>query len=298
VQSAMEKASYICERPLATSIFLAQALGKPLLLEGEAGVGKTEVAKVISEILQTKLIRLQCYDGLDASHALYEWNYPKQILAIKIAQAQGEGGGAVKDDDIEKTIFSEKFLLTRPLLEAITSDSDVPVVLLIDEIDRSDEEFEAFLLEVLSDFQITIPEIGTIKAKVLPYVIVTSNGTRELHDALKRRCLYHWIDYPTFEKELNIMLRKVPELQRGLAQQVCALMQKIRTMDLLKSPGIAETLDWAQALVALNKESLDEETIEQTLGCIMKYLEDMDKFRQLFKATSETCGGCSPINIA
>jgi MoxR-like ATPase len=298
VQNAMEKANYICERPLATSIFLAQALGKPLLLEGEAGVGKTEVAKVISEILQTKLIRLQCYDGLDSSHALYEWNYPKQILAIKIAQAQGEGGGAVKDDDIEKTIFSEKFLLTRPLLEAITSDSDVPVVLLIDEIDRSDEEFEAFLLEVLSDFQITIPEIGTIKAKVLPYVIVTSNGTRELHDALKRRCLYHWIDYPTFEKELNIMLKKVPEVQRGLAQQVCALMQKIRTMDLLKSPGIAETLDWAQALVALNKEALDEETIEQTLGCIMKYREDMDKFRQLFKATSETCGGCSPINIA
>lgn len=298
VQSAMEKANYICERPLATSIFLAQALGKPLLLEGEAGVGKTEVAKVIAEILQTKLIRLQCYDGLDSSHALYEWNYPKQILAIKIAQAQGEGSGAVKDDDIEKTIFSEKFLLTRPLLEAITSDSDVPVVLLIDEIDRSDEEFEAFLLEVLSDFQITIPEIGTIKAKVIPYVIVTSNGTRELHDALKRRCLYHWIDYPTFEKELNIMLKKVPEVQRGLAQQVCALMQKIRTMDLLKSPGIAETLDWAQALVALNKEALDEETIEQTLGCIMKYREDMDKFRQLFKATSETCGGCSPVNIA
>ena len=297
VQSAMEKAKYICERPLATSIYLSQALGKPLLLEGEAGVGKTEVAKVIAEILQTKLIRLQCYDGLDSSHALYEWNYPKQILAIKIAQAQGEVGCAVKDDDIEKTIFSEKFLLTRPLLEAITSDSDVPVVLLIDEIDRSDEEFEAFLLEVLSEFQITIPEIGTIKAKVLPYVIVTSNGTRELHDALKRRCLYHWIDYPSFEKELNIMLRKVPEVQRGLAQQVCALMQKIRTMDLLKSPGIAETLDWAQALVALNKEALDEETIEQTLGCIMKYREDMEKFRQLFKATSETCGGCSPINI-
>ena len=254
-------------------------------------------AILIAEILQTKLIRLQCYDGLDSSHALYEWNYPKQILAIKIAQAQGETGCAVKDSDIEKTIFSEKFLLTRPLLEAITSDSDVPVVLLIDEIDRSDEEFEAFLLEVLSDFQITIPEIGTIKAKVLPYVIVTSNGTRELHDALKRRCLYHWIDYPTFEKELNIMLKKVPEVQRGLAQQVCALMQKIRTMDLLKSPGIAETLDWAQALVALNKEALDEETIEQTLGCIMKYREDMEKFRQLFRATSETCGGCSPINI-
>ena len=297
VQSAMAQAKNICERPLATSIYLAQALGKPLLLEGEAGVGKTEVAKVIAEILNTKLIRLQCYDGLDSSHALYEWNYPKQILAIKIAQAQGEVGCAVKDSDIEKTIFSEKFLLTRPLLEAITSDSEVPVVLLIDEIDRSDEEFEAFLLEVLSDFQITIPEIGTIKAKVLPYVIVTSNGTRELHDALKRRCLYHWIDYPTFEKELNIMLKKVPEVQRGLAQQVCALMQKIRTMDLLKSPGIAETLDWAQALVALNKEALDEETIEQTLGCIMKYREDMEKFRQLFRATSETCGGCSPINI-
>jgi len=276
----MEKAKYICDRSLATSVYISQVLGKPLLLEGEAGVGKTEVGKVIAEIFQTKLIRLQCYEGLDSAHALYEWNYPKQILEIQLSQTKKE-----KNDNlnIEKTIFSEKFLLQRPLLEAIQAQSEVPVVLLIDEIDRSDEEFEAFLLEVLSDFQITIPEIGTIKAKKRPYVTITSNRTRELHDALKRRCLYHWIDYPSFEKELRIVLTKVPELENKLAQQICDLMQRIREIDFFKKPGIAETLDWAEALVALNKDYIDKDTLEETLGCIFKYREDIEKFRELYR---------------
>jgi MoxR-like ATPase len=277
IQKAMEGAHYICDRSLATSVYLGQVLGKPLLLEGEAGVGKTEVGKVIAEILQTKLIRLQCYEGLNVEHALYEWNYPKQIMEIKLAQFQKEMGC---DINIEETIFSEKFLLKRPLLEAIQTQSKVPAVLLIDEIDRADEEFEAFLLEVLSDFQITIPEIGTIRAKRRPYVIITSNQTRELHDALKRRCLYHWIDYPSFEKELNIVLTKVPEVENKLAQQICSFMQRIREIDFLKKPGIAETLDWAQALVILNRKIVDEETLKETMGCIFKYREDMEKFRE------------------
>jgi len=280
VQKAMEKARYICDRALATSIYLGQTLGKPLLLEGEAGVGKTEVGKVIAEVFQTRLIRLQCYEGLDVEQALYEWNYPKQILEIQLACAQKEMDC---DINIEKTIFSEKFLLKRPLLEAIQARSNDPVVLLIDEIDRADEGFEAFLLEVLSDFQITIPEIGTIKAKRRPYVIITSNQTRELHDALKRRCLYHWINHPSFDKELRIVLTRVPEVEEKLAQQVCSLMQRIREMDFLKKPGIAETLDWAEALVALNKDSIDKETFEETLGCFLKYREDMDKFREVIE---------------
>ena len=225
-----------------------------------------------------KLIRLQCYEGLDVEHALYEWNYPKQILHIQLAQSKKEREGEI---DVEQTIFSEKFLLNRPLLEAIQSSSNVPVVLLIDEIDRADEGFEAFLLEVLSDFQITIPEIGTIKATRRPYVIITSNQTRELHDALKRRCLYHWIDFPSLEKELRIVLTKVPKIEERLAQQVCSLMQRIREMDLLKKPGIAETLDWAEALVTLNKGNINKETLEETLGCIFKYREDMEKFREV-----------------
>jgi MoxR-like ATPase len=280
VQKAMEKARYICDRALATSIYLGQVLGKPLLLEGEAGVGKTEVGKIIAEVFQTKLIRLQCYEGLDVEQALYEWNYPKQILHIQLAQTKKE---RESETDVERTIFSEKFLLKRPLLEAIQTQSKVPAVLLIDEIDRADEGFEAFLLEVLSDFQITIPEIGTMTAKSRPYVIITSNQTRELHDALKRRCLYHWIDYPSFEKELRIVLTKVPEVEEKLAQQVCSLMQRIREMDLLKKPGIAETLDWAEALVALNKGIIDKETLEETLGCIFKYREDMERFREVVK---------------
>jgi MoxR-like ATPase len=259
---------------------LSQALEKPLLLEGEAGVGKTELGKVLAEILNTKLIRLQCYEGLDVEHALYEWNYPKQILEIQLAQAQKEIGC---DLDIEKTIFSEKFLLKRPLLEAIQARSKGRVVLLIDEIDRSDESFEAFLLEVLSDFQITIPEIGTVTAKKRPYVIITSNQTRELHDALKRRCLYHWIDYPSIEKELRIVLTRVPGVNKELAEQVCSFMHRIRQEDFLKRPGIAETLDWAEALITLNKEIIDKETLETTLGCIFKYREDMDAFWELVR---------------
>ena len=278
VQMAMENARYICDRALATSVYLSQVMGKPLLIEGEAGVGKTELAKVVAEVLQAQLIRLQCYEGLDVEHALYEWNYPKQILHIQLAQSKKEREGEIV---VEQTIFSEKFLLKRPLLEAIQSSLNVPVVLLIDEIDRADEGFEAFLLEVLSDFQITIPEIGTIKATRRPYVIITSNQTRELHDALKRRCLYHWIDFPSLEKELRIVLSKVPSVQEKLAQQVCSLMQRIREIDLLKKPGIAETLDWAEALVTLNKGIIDKKTLEETLGCIFKYREDMEKIREL-----------------
>lgn len=290
LQTAMEKANYVCERSLATAIYLAQKLGKPLLLEGQAGVGKTEVAKVLAEILQTRLIRLQCYDGLDSSHALYEWNYPRQILAIKIAQAQGHIQCAIGEDIIEKDIFSRKFLLTRPLLDAITSESNVPVVLLIDEIDRADDEFEAFLLEVLSDFQITVPELGTIKARVLPYIVVTSNGTRELHDALKRRCIYHWIDYPTPDQELDIALKKVPGLPRELAQQLGAFSRKIQNLDLMKTPGMAETVDWARALVEMNKDILDEATFEQTLELILKYRGQMTMLHQMMKGTQATCG--------
>lgn len=278
VQLSLAKEKYICDRALATSIYLGQSLEKPLLLEGEAGVGKTEVAKVVARVLNAKLIRLQCYEGLDAEHALYEWNYQKQILEIQLAQAQKEMGGDL--GTIKKKIFSEEFLLKRPLLEAIQSSAEVPVVLLIDEVDRADEGFEAFLLEVLSDFQITIPEIGTIKAIQRPCVFLTSNQTRELHDALKRRCLYHWIDYPTYEKELDIVLARVPGVHEKLAQQVCHVMHRIRKIDFLKKPGIAETLDWTEALVKLHRTVIEPDIIDETLGCIFKYREDMDIFRQ------------------
>ncbi len=274
---ALKDYKYIADRALATMIYLAHAIKKPILLEGEAGVGKTEVANVISQVLGTKLIRLQCYEGLDVSTALYEWNYSKQILGIKMEEIKGGS-----KEEIESTIFSEKYLLKRPLLEAIQSDSPLPPVLLIDEVDRSDEEFEAFLLEVLSDFQISIPEIGTIKAKKHPFVVITSNRTRELHDALKRRCLFHWIDYPTFQKEYEIVTTKVPEIKETLAKQICNFMQEVRQRDFQKKPGIAETLDWAQALIALNKDELNKETMEQTLGCIFKYNEDMAKFQVEF----------------
>jgi len=277
ILSALKDHKYIADRALATIIYLAQALKKPILLEGEPGVGKTEVAKVIAHVLGTKLIRLQCYEGLDASTSLYEWNYSKQILAIKMEEIKGGS-----KEDIESTIFSEKYLLKRPLLEAIQTDSALPPILLIDEIDRSDEEFEAFLLEILSDFQISIPEIGTIKAKKYPIVVITSNRTRELHDALKRRCLYHWIDYPTFEKEHEIVITKVPEIKEILANQICNFMQEVRQMDFNKKPGIAETLDWALALIALNKDELDKETTEQTLGCILKHNQDISRFKAEF----------------
>lgn len=275
VQRLMEAESYIADRALATTVFLAIKLEKPIFLEGEAGVGKTEVAKVMAQLLGSKLIRLQCYEGLDANTALYEWNYSKQMLKIKLE----EGGGRSRDE-LEHIIFSEEFLLKRPLLDAIMSDGSVPPVLLIDEVDRSDEEFEAFLLEVLSDFQITIPEIGTIKAGRRPFVILTSNRTREIHDALKRRCLYLWLDYPSFEKEYQIVLAKIPGIQQRLAQQLCQFMQKLRQIHFYKRPGVAETLDWAQALLHLNQVALVPETVRETVGCILKYHEDVEKFKR------------------
>jgi MoxR-like ATPase len=275
VQRLMEAQSYIADRALATTLFLAIKLEKPIFLEGEAGVGKTEVAKVLSKILQSRLIRLQCYEGLDANTALYEWNYSKQMLKIKLE----EGGGRSRDE-LEHLIFSQEFLLKRPLLDAIMSDGSMPPVLLIDEVDRSDEEFEAFLLEVLSDFQITIPEIGTIQAERRPFVILTSNRTREIHDALKRRCLYLWLDYPSFEKEYEIVRAKIPGIQQTLAEQICRFMQKLRQVSFYKRPGIAETLDWAQALLHLNQATLVPETVRETVGCILKYHEDVEKFKR------------------
>jgi MoxR-like ATPase len=275
VQRLMEAQSYIADRALATTLFLAIKLEKPIFLEGEAGVGKTEVAKVLSRILQSRLIRLQCYEGLDANTALYEWNYSKQMLKIKLE----EGGGRSRDE-LEHLIFSQEFLLKRPLLDAIMSDGSMPPVLLIDEVDRSDEEFEAFLLEVLSDFQITIPEIGTIQAERRPFVILTSNRTREIHDALKRRCLYLWLDYPSFEKEYEIVRAKIPGIQQTLAEQICTFMQKLRQVSFYKRPGIAETLDWAQALLHLNQATLVPETVRETVGCILKYHEDVEKFKR------------------
>jgi len=275
VQDALEGQGYFADRAIATTVFLSSKLGKPLFLEGEAGVGKTELAKVLAATHKTDLIRLQCYEGLDASQALYEWNYPKQLLRIRLGEVTNGSR-----DEIDKELFSEEYLVRRPLLEAITAEGDQPPVLLIDEIDRADEEFEAFLLEVLSDFQITIPELGTLKAKRQPVVVITSNRTREIHDALKRRCLYLWIDYPTFEREYEILRAKVPGIDERLAGQVCALMQQLRQEDFYKKPGIAETVDWGAALMALHKDELDPATVDETLGCIFKYNDDIESFRQ------------------
>jgi MoxR-like ATPase len=244
-------------------------------LEGEPGVGKTEVGIVMAKLFQTSLIRLQCYEGLDASSALYEWNYPKQLLYIRLAEQEKK-----RKEEIERVIYGEDFLIKRPLLQAIQSSLDKPQVLLIDEVDRSDEEFEAFLLEVLSDFQITIPEVGTVKAKVRPMVVVTSNRTRDVHDALKRRCLYHWIDYPSFEKEYRIVMTRVPQIEEILAKQVAHFMKKIRTLDFLKKPGISETLDWASALIAMERKKLDENVVRETVGCILKYQDDIKRFSE------------------
>ena len=274
VQEEMAGQRYFADRAIATTVFLAAKLGKPLFLEGEAGVGKTELAKVLASILKTRLIRLQCYEGLDASHALYEWNYPKQLLRIKLGEVSGSSV-----EEIDKELFSEEYLVRRPLLDAITADGAQAPVLLIDEIDRADEEFEAFLLEVLSDFQITIPELGTLHAKRRPFVVITSNRTREIHDALKRRCLYLWIDYPGFEREYEILRAKVPGINEQLAGQICTLMQQLRQEDFYKKPGIAETLDWGAALIALHRDELDPETVEETLGCIFKYNDDLEAFR-------------------
>jgi MoxR-like ATPase len=272
VQDALYRHLYVAERGLATAVFLALKLQRPLFLEGEAGVGKTEVAKVLAELLQTRLIRLQCYEGLDVNQALYEWNYTRQMLHIRLAEAQGE---KVSEADL----FGPEFLLARPLLQAIQPDNDRAPVLLIDEIDRSDEEFEAFLLELLSDFQITIPEIGVIRAARPPVVILTSNRTREIHDALKRRCLYHWIDYPSFEKEMVIILAKMPQAPGKLAQQITRFIQELRQADLYKAPGVAETLDWTAALLALDRQALDPAVVEETLGVILKYQDDVQKVK-------------------
>jgi len=267
----LEQQNYIADRSLATSIFLALKLEKPLFLEGEPGVGKTEIAKVMSGMLARPLIRLQCYEGLDVNTAVYEWNYTRQILEIRLLEA----GSQVSDEAALKKIFSPDFLLKRPLLQAIDPADEAGAVLLVDELDRADEEFEAFLLEMLSDFQVSIPEIGTIKAKRLPVVIITSNRTREIHDALKRRCLYHWIDYPSFEKEYGIVLAKVPQAPARLARQVVAFVQTLREADLYKLPGVAETLDWVAALVALDREDLNDEVINDTLGVLLKYQDDI-----------------------
>lgn len=271
VQQALSEQLYIAERSLATSIYLSLKLRKPLFLEGEPGVGKTEVAKVLSAMLGRSLIRLQCYEGLDVNTAVYEWNYTRQMLQIRLMEAAGR----VDEEEAIKEIFDPEFLLRRPLLQAIERTDGVEPVLLIDELDRADEEFEAFLLEVLSDFQITIPEIGTIKAEEPPVVVITSNRTREIHDALKRRCLYHWIAYPSFEKEYRIVLTKVPEAPERLAREVVAFVQELRHEDLFKLPGIAETLDWTAALVALDREDLSEDVVNDTLGVLLKYQDDI-----------------------
>jgi MoxR-like ATPase len=272
LQRALREQLYIADRGLVTSIFLTLKLDRPLFLEGEAGVGKTEVAKVLARLLDTDLIRLQCYEGLDVHHAVYEWNYTRQMMHIRLLEARGE-----RPDEAE--LFGPEFLLRRPLLQAIENSRLKAPVLLVDEIDRSDEEFEAFLLEVLSDFQITIPELGTLKTERPPVVVITSNRTREVHDALKRRCLYYWIDYPTFEKEFEIVRAKVPQASLQLARQVTGFVQELRQADLYKIPGVAETLDWTAALVTLDQQALEPGLVEETLGVILKYQDDVDKVK-------------------
>jgi MoxR-like ATPase len=270
----LRKHDYITEVGLATCLFLSQRLGKAIFLEGEPGVGKTEIAKVLSQVLDTPLIRLQCYEGLDVNHAVYEWNYPRQLLEIQARQGHQNGSSAVTDD-----IFTEKFLLKRPLLQAIDPAHDRSPVLLIDELDRADEEFESFLLELLSDFQITIPEIGTLRAKHRPIVIITSNRTREIHDALKRRCVYYWIDYPSREKEMAILRLKLPGISQQLSQQVVDFVQQVRQQEIYKPPGVSESLDWAEALSVLNVTTLDAEVVNSTLGFILKYQDDVNKIQ-------------------
>jgi MoxR-like ATPase len=272
----LAKGRYVADRSLATALYLALKLGRPLFLEGEAGVGKTEIGKVLSEALGRRLIRLQCYEGLDVSSAVYEWNYSLQMIDIRIAEAVGEADR----ERIEHDIFAERFLIKRPLLQALEEDaSGFPPVLLIDELDRTDEPFEAFLLEVLSDFQVTIPEIGTIKAKKPPIVVVTSNRTREIHDAIKRRCFYYWVDYPDAKRELEILNVKVPGVAKELSRQVVAFVQKLRTQDLFKLPGVAETIDWTNALVQLDRIDLDPDTVNSTLGVLLKYQDDIEKIK-------------------
>ena len=275
IRDRFRERDYVCDRSLATAVFLGLRLGRPLLLEGEAGVGKTELAKVLAASLGTRLIRLQCYEGLDVNAAVYEWNYPRQMLEIRLLEARGEAD-RVKAHDI----FGPEFLIKRPLLQALEAGADgEPPVLLIDEIDRADEEFEAYLLEILSDFQVTVPEIGTITAERPPRVILTSNRTREVHDALKRRCLYHWIDYPTAQKEFEIVMTKIPGAPDRLARQVVAFIHRLREADLTKVPGVAETLDWAAALLSLGARELSPDLVDETLGVILKYEEDIRRIQ-------------------
>ena len=271
----LSESHYIADRSLATTLYLSLKMGKPLFLEGEAGVGKTEVAKVLSSALGRKLVRLQCYEGLDINSAVYEWNYSGQMIEIRLAEASG----GIDKKSLSGDVFSKKFLIERPLLQALKTENGQPPVLLIDELDRTDEPFEAFLLELLSDFQITIPEIGTIKAEQPPLVIVTSNRTREIHDALKRRCLYHWVDYPSAEREFQIIQAKLPGIDKQLSAQLVAYVQHLRDEDLFKLPGVAETLDWAEALTQLDKVALDSEAIDNTLGTLLKYQDDIAKIR-------------------
>lgn len=273
LEAALVDNDYVPERGLSVAVHLATQMGRPLFVEGEPGVGKTEIAKVLASITGGELIRLQCYEGLDASHALYEWDYARQMLAIRLLEAQG--------DDVEvHDIMSEEYLIARPLLQAIRrSSAGLPTVLLIDELDRADEEFEAYLLELLSDFQITIPEVGTVRASTPPIVVITSNRTREIHDAVKRRCIYHWIDYPTVEREIEILHRKAPDTSEVLSRELAVAMHKLREFDLFKPPGVAETIDWAKALEVLGEIELSADAVDATLGVIVKYEEDMQTVR-------------------
>jgi MoxR-like ATPase len=275
MEALLASGDYVADRALSTVLFLALKLGRPILLEGEAGVGKTEIAKVLAKTLGRKLIRLQCYEGLDVSSAVYEWNYAAQMMAIRLSEAQG----GVDRHELEQNIFSERYLVRRPILDALTPDVAGPPVLLIDELDRTDEAFEAYLLEVLSDFQATIPEFGTVKAEHPPIVIVTSNRTREIHDALKRRCLYHWVDYPSAERELDILRTKAPKTPEALSAEIVAFVQALRKQDLFKVPGVAETLDWATALVELDAVALDPKQVSDTLGVLLKYQDDIQKMQ-------------------
>ncbi len=269
-------ADYVADRALATVLFLSLRMRRPLFLEGEAGVGKTEIAKVLASALGRRLIRLQCYEGLDVSSAVYEWNYAAQMIEIRMEEAVGK----VDRKDMEKNVFSEKYLIRRPVLDALTGKQGAAPVFLIDELDRTDEAFEAFLLEILSDYQVTVPELGTIKAEEPPIVIITTNRTREIHDALKRRCLYHWVDYPNAERELEIVRRKVPDANGRLSAEVVRFIQKLREIELFKVPGVAETIDWASALTELDKVALDPETVSDTIGVLLKYQDDIARIEQ------------------
>ncbi len=288
IKNMLQSQGYVDEGAIAMSIFLAMKLEKPLLVEGPAGVGKTEIAKVMAKAMHTDLIRLQCYEGLDSTHALYEWNYQRQLLYLKMQEHKGQDALT-----LEETIFSDKFLLKRPVLQAITHDKNP--VLLIDEIDRADEEFESFLLEVLSDWQVTIPEIGTITATSRPQIILTGNRTRELSEALRRRCLYLWIDYPTFEKELAIVMAKVPEIDAKLGQQICGFMKELRQMKLEKTPGVSETIDWARALASMHLTFLDKQIVEDTLGVVLKDWQDIRNTQDSLSALFERTGVTSRI---